>query len=125
MQSMVETNIDIIKSLTTIKAPYSASVNDIGAFQGAMKKAEGSYIAPVSESPILRAVITTLDSLNLEAKSMADASMAVQTKGSNILPSDFLNITVKCQEFMFHCQLTSNIAKTTSDGVQQMFRQQS
>jgi hypothetical protein len=125
MQSMIMSDIDIIKSPTTIKASYSASLSDIGAFQDAMKKAEGSYVVPVSESPVLRAVTTTLDSLNLEAKSIADASMAVQAKGSNMLPSDFLNVTVKCQEFMLHCQLTSSIAKTTSDGVQQMFRQQS
>ncbi len=36
-----------------------------------------------------------------------------------------LNLTVKCHEFMFHAELTSNVANRTSDGVQQLFRQQS
>jgi hypothetical protein len=33
-------------------------------------------------------------------------------------------LSVRCQEFMFHCQLTSNVANRTSDGLQQLFRQQ-
>jgi hypothetical protein len=33
-------------------------------------------------------------------------------------------LSMRCQEFMFHCQLTSNIANRTSDGLQQLFRQQ-
>jgi hypothetical protein len=39
-------------------------------------------------------------------------------------PGDMMMLTVRCQEFMFHCQLTSNIANRTSDGLQQLFRQQ-
>ena len=33
-------------------------------------------------------------------------------------------MTVKAHEFMFHCQLTANVANRTSDGLQQLFRQQ-
>ena len=40
-------------------------------------------------------------------------------------PGEMVMLTVRCQEFMFHCQLTSNIANRTSDGLQQLFRQQS
>ena len=39
-------------------------------------------------------------------------------------PGEVVMLTVRCQEFMFHCQLTSNIANRTSDGLQQLFRQQ-
>jgi hypothetical protein len=35
-----------------------------------------------------------------------------------------IGLTVQCHEFMFNCQLTSNIANRTSDGLQQLFRQQ-
>jgi hypothetical protein len=40
-------------------------------------------------------------------------------------PSMMVNLSVRAQEFMFHCQLTSNIANRASDGVAQLFRQQS
>jgi hypothetical protein len=48
-----------------------------------------------------------------------------QAKGHEMTPGDMMNLTMRCQEFMFHCQLTSNIANRTSDGLQQLFRQQS
>ena len=43
---------------------------------------------------------------------------------SATMPGEIMKLTVRCQEFMFHCQLTSNIANRTSDGLQQLFRQQ-
>jgi hypothetical protein len=33
-------------------------------------------------------------------------------------------LTVKCHEFLFHSQLTANVANRASDGLQQLFRQQ-
>jgi hypothetical protein len=30
-----------------------------------------------------------------------------------------------CQQFMLECQLTSSVANRTSDGIQELFRQQS
>jgi len=39
-------------------------------------------------------------------------------------PGEMVMLSVKCHEFMFHCQLTSNAANRTSDGLQQLFRQQ-
>ena len=41
-----------------------------------------------------------------------------------LTPGEIIELTMRCQEFMFHCQLTSNIANRSSDGVQQLFRQQ-
>ena len=49
---------------------------------------------------------------------------AAQAAGRDMSPSEMVQLTVRCQEFMFHCQLTSNIANRTSDGLQQLFRQQ-
>jgi hypothetical protein len=39
-------------------------------------------------------------------------------------PADMVMLTMRVQEFSFHCQLTSNIANRTADGLQQLFRQQ-
>ena len=40
-------------------------------------------------------------------------------------PSQMLEVTMQCHQFLFQSQLTSNVANRTSDGVQQLFRQQS
>jgi hypothetical protein len=46
-------------------------------------------------------------------------------QGGQMKPSDILMMTLRAQEFLFHCELTSNVANRTSDGVQQLFREQS
>ena len=59
------------------------------------------------------------------ALGMAPPGGAAQASGSEMTPGEVVDLTMKCHEFMFHCQLTSNIANRTSDGIQQLFRQQS
>ncbi len=114
------------QQMTTINASYGASVGNVGAFQQALDKAGmGGNVSPTSESPTLKAMTLTLDKLNLAAKSLADRASAIEAKGSVMSPGEMVMMTVKCHEFMFHCQLTSNVANRTSDGIQQMFRQQS
>jgi len=39
-------------------------------------------------------------------------------------PSDMLNLTVEVHKFSFHAQLSSNVANRSSQGVQELFRQQ-
>ena len=34
-------------------------------------------------------------------------------------------MTMKSHHFLFQCEMTSNVANRTSDGIQQLFRQQS
>jgi len=63
--------------------------------------------------------------INGEAARLASDAQASQAAGRDMSPSEMVMLTVRCQEFMFHCQLTSNIANRTSDGLQQLFRQQS
>jgi hypothetical protein len=53
-----------------------------------------------------------------------DAGLA-QAAVREMSPGQIVTLTVRCQEFMFHCQLMSNIANRTADGLQQLFRQQS
>lgn len=40
-------------------------------------------------------------------------------------PSDLVMLSVKCTRVLFEAQLISNVASRTSEGVQQLFRQQS
>jgi hypothetical protein len=43
----------------------------------------------------------------------------------DVQPGDMLMMMVTTQKFMFECQLTSSVANRTSDGIQELFRQQS
>ncbi len=75
-----------------------------------------------SESQGFRTVMDTLNSLNGSAESLG--SKALQLQHGQFRPADMLMMTLKAQEFLFHCELTSNVANRTSDGVQQLFREQ-
>ena len=107
---------------------------DIANFQDAYLRAgqahkgtEAQSLGPppsVADSEGFRAVLNTLNSLNGRADSLG--TDAARTKTANEMTSgDMLMLTVRCHEFLFHCELTSNVANRTSDGVQQLFRQQS
>jgi hypothetical protein len=110
---------------STVNAPYNASVANIDAFQMAMNKAEMGSTAAPAESSTLKAMTVTLEKLNLESKVISEKASEFGAKGAAMTPGEMVMMTVRCHEFMFHCQLTSNVANRTSDGIQQLFRQQS
>lgn len=74
--------------------------------------------------PALRDMLDMLDKVNGEAKSVTDYARTAELSGSELTPGEVVQLTMRCQEFMFHCQLTSNIANRSAEGVQQLFRQQ-
>lgn len=91
-----------------------------GHFDAALAQAGGTTEVP----PAIRGMLETLDKVNGEAKSVADYARTAEVSGSELTPGEIVQLTMRCQEFMFHCQLTSNIANRSSDGIQQLFRQQ-
>ena len=115
----------------TVQAGANASIADITAFQSSMTAAAQPSAAatqvggPDALSPALKSMFTQLEKVNGEARNVADYANAASMKGADMTPGEVVNLTMKCHEFMFHCQLTSNIANRTSDGIQQLFRQQS
>ncbi|KQT35019.1 hypothetical protein ASG29_02480 [Sphingomonas sp. Leaf412] len=111
----------------TIQAGPGASIADITSFQSSLTAAGGPSPVggPDQLSPAIKAMFTQLEKVNGEAKNVADYASQASAKGAEMTPGEIVNLTMKCHEFMFHCQLTSNIANRTSDGVQQLFRQQS
>ena len=62
--------------------------------------------------------------MNGQARSVADFARTAEASGGQLTPGEIVQLTMKCQEFSFQCQLTSNIANRSSDGVQQLFKQQ-
>jgi hypothetical protein len=108
----------------------SSAVFDISHFNAAYaaaaqapEAAGQTSQASASESAGFRSVITSLEGLNGKAEMIGAQSL--QIGDGEMKPSEMLMLTMKAQEFMFHCELTANVANRTSDGVQQLFREQS
>lgn len=99
---------------------------------GAAEPAQANAAEAVSgtsgteQSEGTRLMISAFDNLNGSAKGIeALAQSMTGSAGGDLSPGQMLQMTMKCHEFMFQSQLTSNVANRTSDGVQQLFRQQS
>lgn len=69
-------------------------------------------------------MLRALDGIDVQARSVTDFAQSAQASGGELTPGEVVQLTMQCQEFMFQCQLTSNIANRSADGVQQLFRQQ-
>jgi hypothetical protein len=109
-----------------VQVGYGVSLTDIGSFQRAMDSVGARLEArPVNApSEAARQLFKPFDHINGEAARLALDAKEAKAAGHDMSPGEIVMLTVRCQEFMFHCQLTSNIANRTSDGLQQLFRQQ-
>lgn len=115
-----------------------ASSHDIRDFAAAMERNGGGAQSTTSaadapatvqatqpSSEGLRTLLTSFDRLNGGAESIREVANKLNATGTDFSPSEVIQLTMKCHEFMFQSQLTSNVANRTSDGIQQLFRQQS
>jgi hypothetical protein len=113
-----------------VQAGYGVSLTDLSGFQQALARAEAGgagvlqpqAVSAPSES--MQALFKPLEHLNSEAASLNEVAQSAQAAGADLTPSEMVMLTVRCQEFLFHSQLTANVANRTSDGLQQLFRQQ-
>lgn len=109
-----------------VQAGPAASTADVTSFQGSLSAmGSGGVGGADALGPAMQAMFSQIERVNGEAKSVSEYAKAAQASGSEMTPGEVVDLTMKCHEFMFHCQLTSNIANRTSDGIQQLFRQQS
>jgi len=112
---------------TGVQADYNVSLGDLNGFEQALARAGGHLEAqPVARAPgaSAEALMRPFDDINGEAARLSSDARQAQAAGAGMSPGEIVMLTVRCQEFMFHCQLTSNIANRTADGLQQLFRQQ-
>ncbi|WP_052347253.1 hypothetical protein [Novilysobacter defluvii] len=72
-----------------------------------------------------RAVLQALESLNGGAERIESMSHSLAAGSSDFTPAEMIQLTMRAHQFMFTAQLTSNVANRSSDGIQQLFRQQS
>ena len=108
----------------TIQAGYSSSISsDVAAFEGSLQAAA---VQQGNESTsVMKTMMEPLDHINKEASALIEYAETAVQSGNELTPSEIVMLTAKSQEFMFHSQLTANIANRTADGLQQLFRQQS
>lgn len=110
-----------------VQAGYGVSLSDLGGFQqslaGAAQRLDARPVNATTEAA--KQLMKPFEHINSEASKLSLDASAAKAAGQDLTPGEMVNLTMRCQEFMFHCQLTSNIANRTSDGLQQLFRQQS
>ena len=85
-------------------------------FEQALQQAESTAS---KKSPLLDSLL----SLNEHSATLADQAASLQEQ--DMKPSQLMMLTMRSHEFLFQCELVSNVANRSSDGVQQLFRQQS
>jgi len=109
-----------------IEAPYGASLAaDASAFGQSLDRATAAAAAGNSEvSAVAEALFEPLERINHEADELAQYAQDALSSDGELTPSEIMMLTVRSQEFMFHAQLTANVANRTADGMQQLFRQQ-
>ena len=93
-------------------------------FSAAMNRMDQAAPMGSSMPTPVKGMFDALDQVNVQARSVSDYASTAEASGGQLTPGEIVQLTMKCQEFMFQCQLTSNIANRSSDGVQQLFRQQ-
>lgn len=114
-----------IKSALAGASSTGTSINSAERFQQAYARAteqmgqSTGVNAPGSAASLLNPLL----GLNTDSTRLAThANKAAQTE---MRPSELMMLTMRSHEFLFHCELVSNVANRSSDGVQQLFRQQS
>ena len=109
-----------------VQVGYGVSLTDIGGFQQSLAGAQARLEVPSvnATSATEQQLMKPFEHINNEASRLSIEANAAKNAGRDMSPGEVVMLTVRCQEFMFHCQLTSNIANRTADGLQQLFRQQ-
>jgi hypothetical protein len=110
-----------------VQAGYGVSLTDFAGFQqamaGAAARLEAAPAAVLSEAA--KVLFTPFEHINTEAARLSADAQAAKDSGQEMKPGEVVMLSARSMEFMFHCQLMSSIANKTSEGLQQLFRQQS
>jgi len=113
--------VDGASPVALVDAGYPANLS-----AGASSFAESLARVRASSEPsaVGRAMVQPLDRIDDEARALADYAEQALASGNELTPSEIVTLTTKSHEFMFHAQLTTNMANRTADGLQQLLRQQ-
>ncbi len=107
-------------------SPHSPSASSAKRFEEAYGNAVAKLDAAASKPSGPNALSAFLDPLlNLNSSSTSLAERSGRIALADMKPSELMMLTMRSHEFLFNCQLVANVANRSSDGVQQLFRQQS
>jgi ribosomal protein S12 methylthiotransferase accessory factor YcaO len=109
-----------------LRLGYGASFSaDEQAFEASLEAAQTRLeIETESSSELAKAAVKPLDYIDREARSLGDYANTALATDNELTPAEIVNLTVQSHKFMFHSQLTANVANRSADGIQQLFRQQ-
>jgi hypothetical protein len=102
---------------------FAASLERTGGVQP-QQQAAPVELAPAEASEGTRALIAAIDNLNTGAANINALSQTMSGNIAELTPGQMMEMTMKCHQFLFQAEMTSNVANRTSDGIQQLFRQQ-
>ena len=113
-----------------VNAGYGVSLTDLSGFSDALSRAqqgspnvlEPQAVAGANET--MQALFKPLEHINAEAVSLKEHASTAMAAGTEMTPGEMVMLTVRAHEFLFHSQLTANVANRASDGLAQLFRQQ-
>jgi len=119
-------SIATIAGATQGSTPGISTAGDGAGFSAHLDRAAASASPnpPETLQDAVAPLVHALESVNSEATRLAAAAQATQAAGASVSPGDLIMLSMRCNEFLFHCELTANIADRGSDGVQQLFREE-
>lgn len=104
---------------------FAATMERTGGPPGTPAATAATPTIAAEPSQGTRAVLGALDGLNGGADKIESMSQLLTANGADLTPSEMVQLTMRSHQFLFTAQLTSNVANRSSDGIQQLFRQQS
>lgn len=116
-----------VGTTTTLDVGYNVNLSsDVVGFADSLERAN-TIPAPVKVEPsaMAEALFAPLEYINQEAGALVEYAQNAVASGNELSPSEVVMLTARSQEFMFHSQLTANVANRTAEGLQTLFRQQS
>jgi hypothetical protein len=117
----------ILASQLVAGSPGSAattSADRVERFQEAYGRANAQLEATTEPSATAATLLNPLLGLNTDSAQLAQHADKAASL-AELRPSELMTLTMQSHEFLFHCELVANVANRSSDGVQQLFRQQS
>lgn len=112
----------IVSQLGLAATPGGAASGGAQSFTAAFEQAKLRQ-ADSPDASSLKTVLSPLFALGEQSVQLTE--QAGPLASNEYRPSELMMITMRSHEFLFRCELTANVANRASDGVQQLFRQQS
>lgn len=124
-------SFDMTKAAELLQLGPEAQVSlyDVSRFEAVYQKAAevsipNTGVESATENPFSSA-FKALESLNGGGEGIGSEVLRMIGENAEMSPSEMIGLTMKAQHFLFQSQLMANIANKSSEGLQQLFRQQS